>query len=447
MEMKVTLNRGLDLRLKGEVPAGAPTESVAAARVAVSPVDYPGFQPKLDVKEGDPVKAGDPLMHDKVYEQICLVSPVTGKVAEVVRGERRKILRVVVEASAGAGENVGVAVPESSEAIIEAMQKSGVWALMRQRPYDIVPVPGKTPVNIFVTAFDSAPLAPDLTAMVAGKQAEVEAGLKALCSLTSGKVYVSKRADASLGVPAPAVAVEVAGAHPAGNAGVQAANIAPVNKGETIWTLDITTVARLGELLLHGAPCWDTAVAVTGPDVKVPRLVKTAVGASLKDVLDGDVADNGHHHRIIAGNVLTGVHERADGFLRYPYHQVTVIAEGDDVDEFMGWASLSPKKMSTSRSFLGWLMPRRKYAPDARLQGGRRAMIMSEVYDKVFPMDIMPEYLIKAIMSGDIDRMEQLGVYEVAPEDFALCEYVDPSKLELQKTVREGLDKLRKELE
>ncbi len=224
------------------------------------------------------------------------------------------------------------------------------------------------------------------------------------------------------------------------------ANIAPVNKGEVVWTLDADTLWRIGHLSLTGNVDFSTLVAVTGSEVIKPHYAKTLTGAPVNVLLKDNVKDDNRHHRIISGNVLTGTAVGADGFLRFPYTQVTVIPEGDDVDEFMGWASLSPSKMSVGRSFPGHFL-KKKFNPDARLQGGRRAMIMSGEYDELIPMDIMAEYLIKAILSKDIDRMEALGIYEVVPEDFALAEYADTSKLELQKIVAEGLEYLRKETE
>lgn len=447
MEMTVNIRRGLDLRLKGGVEAGPQVKSVAPGLVAVCPDDFPGFTPKLAVKEGQTIEEGAPLLFDKINPDTMLVSPVAGTVKAVVRGDRRKILRVEVETTPEKSAPATTSVGSDAEALRLALRRSGLWAMMRQLPYDIVPEPAATPRDIFVTAIDSAPLAVDLPRSVEGKSAEIEAGLKALATLTSGKVYVGMRPDAAIPVPDPAVKVVVKGSHPAGNADVLAANIKPVNKGETIWKLDIVTVARMGHLILKGFVDWSTLVAVTGSEVKTPCLVQTVAGAQIKPLIEGNVNNDGHHHRIIAGNVLTGTATGIDGFLHYPYRQITVIPEGDDVNEFMGWASMSPEKMSVSRSFLSRFLPGKKFAPDARLLGGRRAMIMSGEYDKVFPMDVMPEPLLKAIMSRDIDRMEQLGIYEVSPEDFALCEYVDPSKTEIQKTVREGLDYLRKELE
>ena len=446
MNRSIRLKRGLDLRLTGEVPQGAVAENRVTDLVAVVPDDYPGFVPRVAVKAGQTVAEGEPLMTDKNNELVTLVSPVAGVVEEVVRGERRKVMRITVKPE-GSALAAATACPTTPEEIRKALMQSGLWALMRQRPYAIVPNPDREPVNIFVTAFDSAPLATSLEARVAGREAEIEAGIKALKKLTSGDVYVSVRPKSTLRLPSEAVRVNVSGPHPAGNPGVQGANIAPVNKGETIWTLDIVTVARIGAMMLNGRPYWTTTVALTGSEVQHPCLIDTVIGARLSTLLSGNLKKADHHVRVIAGNVLSGAAESNDGFLRFPYTQVTVIPEGDDVNEFMGWASLSPRKMSESRTFPSKLMGRGAFAPDARLQGARRAMIMSEIYDKMLPMDIMPEYLIKAILSRDIDKMEQLGIYEVAPEDFALCEYADPSKLELQKIVREGLDYLRKELE
>lgn len=454
MKTEITINRGLDLSLRGGLPYETSIRRIPAEKVAVTPDDFPGLTPKLEVKEGSDVAAGQPLMRSKECDRIKLVSPVAGRVAEVKRGERRKILYVSVEAAEVETAHVAKVSADNADELRDALMQSGLWALMRQRPYDIVPVADVVPRDIFVTAIDSAPLAEPLTDQIDNKDGRIDAGLKALKSLTAGKVYVSFREGEDKDVMPDwaytddrVVVVEVNGKHPAGNAGVQAAALAPVNKGETIWTLDIVTLWRIGSLLLDGRVDWSTSVAVTGSDVAQPMIVETVVGAAVKPLLEGNLVESEAHRRIISGNVLTGVKISPEGYLRYPYRQITVIPEGDDVDEFMGWASMSPSKMSESRSFFSKLFGKKELAPDARVLGGKRAMIMSGLYDKVFPMDIYPEYLLKAIISKDIDKMEQLGIYEVAPEDFALCEYVDPSKIELQKIVREGLDYLRKEVE
>lgn len=439
--MKIKLKKGLNLDLAGSVES-LDARGVETKRVAITPDDFPGLVPKLEVKEGDSVMAGQPLLRDKKYDTVKLVAPCAGIVREVVRGERRKIERVVVEAADGQAVKLDAKAMDP----VELLARSGMLCRMRQRPYDIVPRPDTRPRDIFVTAIDQAPLSPGLAWMVADKAEELRQGVALLAKATDGKVYLSVGDDWTLGPIAGAEMVEVDGKHPAGNAGVQAANIKPVNKGETIWTLDVVTLCKIGRLALTGDIDCMTRVAVTGSEVEHPCIMDTIEGAELKPLLEGNVKQESHHVRVISGNVLTGTAESPDLYLRFPYRQITVIPDGDDVDEFMGWASLSPGKMSTSPSFLGHFFGS-KFAPDARLKGGRRAMIMSGQYDKYVPMDILPEYLIKAILAKDINAMEQLGIYEVAPEDFALAEYADTSKLPLQQIVRDGLDYLRKELE
>ncbi len=443
--MKLKLKKGLNLDLAGKVTDLRPTE-VAATRYAVVPDDFPGFVPKLAVAEDDEVAAGAPLLHDKVHEQVAVVSPVAGRVAQVVRGARRKIERVVVEAGEpGAPVKHDVSAAGTPAGALELLCKGGMLARMRQRPYDIVPNPEMRPRDIFVTGLDTAPLSPGII-LPADNAAALEAGVKLLGLLTEGKVYVSLPAQTDVKPIPGAEMVTVEGPHPAGNVGVQIANIAPVSKGETVWTLDILTLYKIGHLALTGEADSRTLVAVTGSDTVRPCMLECREGAEVDALLTGNVDGHGHHVRIISGNVLTGVKVGMDGFLRFPYRQITVIPEGDDVDEFMGWASLSPSKMSVSPTFPGHFFGH-GFKPDARILGGRRAMIMSGEYDKVMPMDIMTEYLVKAILGGDIEGMENLGIYEVAPEDVALCEYVDSSKMPLQQIVRSGLDSLRKELE
>lgn len=448
MSQNITPKRGLDLRLQGGLQPDSPHRKALSALYAVCPDDFPGFTPKVEVKEGDVVKCGTALLRDKTTPAMKLVSPVAGTVEQVVRGERRKILRVTLRpdaADADASVDFGKA-PATADQAKELLLGSGLWAMMRQRPYDIVPNPEVAPRDIFVTGFDSAPLAADICDELTA--ADLQAGADLLNMLTTGNIYLSLRpGETRIAVPDGVKEVRVSGPHPAGNAGIQAANIAPVNKGQTIWTLSIDTLARIGRTARTGRSDWSVSVALVGSEVTTPCVVETRAGAAVAAIAADDVKVDGVHHRYISGNVLSGRAVGADGFLRWPYRQITVIREGDDRDEFMGWASVSPSKMSVSSSFPSRFMPWRRFAPDARLQGGRRAMIMSGIYEKMLPMDVMAEYLIKAIIARDIDRMEQLGIYEVAPEDFALAEYADPSKLELQQMVREGLDYMRRETE
>lgn len=440
--MNLKLKKGLTLNIAGALPQDARLQKVNTSLCAIVPDDFPGFIPKLCVKEGDAVNIGTPILYNKADEALKITSPIAGTVKAIVRGERRKILRIEIEA----GPTQAPKPAFEKNDTIGMLAQSGLLALLRQRPFDIVVDTHTTVRDIFITAYDPAPLAPSPVVFDAIFTADdYRAGVAALAKLTEGKVYLCHGADWKAGNIAGAEMVTVQGPFPAGNAGVQIANIAPVNKGETVWTLDLPTLGRIGRLTGKGELCWDTIVAVTGPEVAKPALRQTIIGSAIAPLIDGCLDSAEHHRRIISGNVLVGQAIGFDGFLRFPYRQITVIAEGDDKNEFMGWASFSPGKMSESRTFPGHFL-NRLFRPDARLNGGRRAMIMSGEYDKMMPMDILPEYLLKAILSDNIEDMEKLGIYEVAPEDFAAAEYADTSKLPLQQIVRDGLNKLRKEL-
>lgn len=437
------IKRGLDIPLEGKASAETVNDTVSTV-FAITPDDFPGITWKCVVKPGDKVKAGDALLCDKTTSLIALVSPVAGTVEEVARGERRHILYVSVRKEGA--ETTKFPEGDMGNEIRETLAKSGLWAYIRQRPYDIVPSLDSNPRDIFVTTFDSAPLAPDLFSNPDFDNSCLEKGLEILSKLTEGKVYLSVRYGEHNISSEFAEVIEFDGPHPAGNVGVQISAVKPVNKGETVWTLDAVTVQRIGKLFTTGIADYSCMVAVTGPEVENPHFVKTFAGVPVKTLTECNLkTDEGI--RLISGNVLTGEKVSKDGYLHFPYRQLTVIKEGEDADEFMGWASISPRKFSVKRSFPAFLRGLTKpYGFDARIKGGHRAMILSGEYDKVFPFDIYPEFLLKAIMAKDIDRMEKLGIYEVAPEDFALPEFVDTSKIELQKTVREGLDYLRKEL-
>lgn len=441
MSKIIRIKKGLNIPLEGAA-ADRVTVDDRSVLFGITPDDFPGYTWKTAVKAGDMVKAGDPLLFAKEDGRLCLTSPVAGVVADIHRGERRKIEYVSVEKSdEQTAHDFGKATDADSR--METLMRSGLFAMMRQRPFDTVPFVNVAPRDIFVTAFDTAPLAVGMMSESVSRW--LEAGLKALASFTTGKVYLS--VPAGSGIKSSAAEVyEFEGPHPAGNVGTQIAAIRPVNKGESVWTLDAVTAARIGCLFETGKVDYTARVALTGADIRDPHIVVTKIGASLSTLLAGQI-DGQKGVRLISGNVLTGVRvQTSTGFLRYPYRQITAIDEGNDADEFMGWASMNPKKYSVKRTFPAFLRGLSKpFSFDARVKGGHRAMIMSGEYDKVFPMDIYPEYLIKAIMAKDIERMEQLGIYEVAPEDFALAEFVDTSKIELQKLVRDGLDYLRKE--
>ncbi len=436
----VRLKKGFDIHLLGAIENKDIAFTSPAQSVAVVPDDFHGIIPRMEKKEGDAVAAGEPLYHDKNDEAIKVVAPVSGIVKEVRRGERRHINAIIISPEGNAAVT-----HDPQRPALDVLLASGLWVMLRQRPYDVVPSPGVRPRDIFVTAFDSAPLAPDLDVVLGDKSKFIAKGVEVLSGLTDGKVYIGTRKGQSIEATG-AVVTTFVGPHPAGNVGVQAANTVPVNKGEVVWTLDIVTLARIGELFTTGKVSHDTVVAVDGEMVQQPRYVKTVMGADLATVLKNE-AINVAQSRFISGNVLTGVKVEADQWLRAPYRHVTIIPENNDPDEFMGWAALSPNRFSIYRTFTTWLRGLGKpVSMDSRIKGGERAIVRTGEYDAMLPMDIYGEFLIKAIISGDIDKMEQLGIYEIAPEDFALAEFADTSKLELQRIVREGLDKLRAEM-
>lgn len=435
----IKLKKGYNLNLKGGITDASIVDAPLAQSYAIVPDDFSGIVPRLEKKEGEHVAAGEAVYHDKANEAIKICSPVCGTVKEVRRGERRKIEAIIIEPDGG---NDCAAIDTSDAK--SALLNSGLWALLRQRPYDVVPSPDVTPRDIFVTCFDSAPLAADWKLFTDGNAEIIKKGIQALKSLTSGNVYLGC-------CPGNVIdsdhTVVFEGPHPAGNAGIQAANIRPVNKGEVVWTTDIITVMRIGKLMSTGKVDFSTIVAVTGEKATKPQLVKCIAGAPVASVVAGAVDVNDANTRIISGNVLTGTHIAASDYIRAPYRQITAIPNIAVEDEFMGWASVSPKKFSVYRSFTSWLFGNRKAASfDAKINGGERAIVMAGEYDRMIPMDIYAEFLLKAIITFDIEKMEQLGIYEVAPEDFALAEYADTSKLELQSIVRNGLNRLRAEM-
>ena len=437
----IRLKKGFDLHLLGAIQGNDIAFTSPARSVAIVPDDFHGVIPRMEKKEGEHVIAGEPLYHDKNDEDIKVVAPVSGTIKEIRRGERRHIDAIII-----APDNDGQAVKHDTGGdAVKTLKAAGLWVMLRQRPYDVVPYTDVRPRNVFVTAFDSAPLAPDLDVVLGDKRQFIGRGVEVLKSLTDGNVCIGTREGQAFDAPGAQVNT-FAGPHPAGNAGVQAANTIPVNKGEVVWTLDIVTLARIGELFTTGMVSHDTVVAIDGEMVQQPGYVKTVMGADLETVLKNQLT-NVARSRIISGNVLTGVKVNVDQWLRAPYRHITIIPENNKPDEFMGWASFNPNRFSIYRTFTTWLRGLKKpVSMDSRIKGGERAIVRTGEYDAMLPMDIHAEFLIKAIISGDIDKMEQLGVYEIAPEDFALAEFADTSKLELQRIVRQGLDKLRAEM-
>lgn len=447
MSLDIKIKRGLDIRLVGE--AEKVTENLAASETyAIKPTDFTGLTPKLMAREGDEVKAGSPLFYSKDDNRVVITSPVSGEVVEVIRGAKRKIMGVKVLADKQTNYlDFGKADPSSlsGEEVKEKLLKSGVWSYIRQRPYNVIANPDDQPKAVVVSAFDSSPLAPDYDYVIEGQGDAFQAGLNALAKLTTGKVHLNVRQSASsVFTGAKGVQVnKVSGPHPAGNVGVQIHHIDPIGKGEKVWVVSVQDVVIIGKLFLEGKYDATKVLALTGSQVKSPKYYRLVQGATVKSL----VADKteGDHNRIISGNVLTGDKVSLDDYLGFYHSQVTVIPEGDE-PEFMGWLAPGFDKFSASRTFFTWLTPSsKKFKLDTGLHGEERAFVMSGEYERVLPMDIYPVQLLKASLANDIELMEGLGIYEVDEEDFALCEYVCTSKIEVQSILREGLDLVRSE--
>ena len=447
----IKLKRGLNIPFEG--PAAETLGSVRRPEVFhIVPDHFAGITPKLDVKVGDKVKAGSPLFHDKTFEEMHFTSPVSGEVKEIVRGERRKILSIDILADA----KIAYEKFDTAEDVKALLLKSGLWALMKQRPYDCIALPTKTPRAIFISSFDSAPVAPNYEFVLKGQLPTLQAGVSALAKLAPVFIGIQAGARATeFRELKDCTLYEVAGPHPAGNVGVQLNNLAPLAKGETVFTVNIQDLAIIGRLFQKGIVDMQKKVALTGPLAYGKQYYNVLPGMEFDAILRSNVHDE-VACRFIAGNVLSGRQIQPTDIISPYDNQITVLEDGAERHEFMGWllprfnafnaGCTDPAKM-LDNCFTRWLFGPKKYQWDARLKGGRRAIIVSNEYDRVFPMDIYPEYLIKAMIAGNIDRMEALGAYEVAPEDFALCEFVCTSKMPLQAIVREALDNLKKEIE
>ena len=448
----IKLNKGLDINLKGRAEEQK-IQLKSNGKYALVPDDFEGVTPKVVVREGDKVQAGDALFVNKQYPEVKFASPVSGTVSAVVRGERRKVLCVKVDADAKQSY-VDFGKKDVSKldgkAVIDALLEAGLFGYIDQLPYAVSTNPSVMPKAIFVSALRDKPLACDFQFEAKGQEQDFVTGIQALSKIAKTHVGLGIQPDfqteiRKLGIDQFAELTIFDGKCPAGNVGVQVNHVDPVNKGEVVWTIgDPTVVLFIGRLFNTGKVDLRRTVALCGSEVKSPAYVDMLVGEELSTLLSNSY-DASKSVRIINGNVLTGKPTTKEGYLGAHASEITVIPEGNDADELLGWILPRFKQFSVNRSYFSWLCGNKSYALDARIKGGERHMIMSGEYDRVLPMDIYGEYLIKAIIAGDIDRQEALGVYEVSPEDFALAEFVDSSKLELQRIVREGLNILRKE--
>ena len=482
VQKTISIRKGLDLPIDGAAELRL-TDARSIATYALKPTDFVGLTPRLVVEEGDAVAVGDALFYDKNDERIRFTSPVSGRVKAIVRGEKRRLLEVIVEAdfkSAGSSGSDGKSSPtmQTADEIKSAMLQCGLWTMMRQRPFGTVANPDDKPKAIFVSAFDSAPLAPDYDFVMRGREETLKKGLEALTELTEGMVHVCFRpgqriADGfvkgeHVGSPLRVMTHFINGPHPAGNIGTQIAHIDPINKGDIVWTVNIQDVAVLGELVTTGVYNPEKVISVAGPNIKNPHYYRVKTGACLAEItksqlpnsdypkMDAGVTDK--ENRIVSGNILSGTQIDADGFLGAYDDLVSILPEGDYYD-FMGWVMPGIRKFSFSRTFLSGFMPKSTFKPmgislprfenlwkfDTNTHGDERPLVFTGNFERVFPFDIYPTQLIKACVVGDIDLMENLGIYEVEPEDFALCEFIDTSKTDIQAIIREALEKLRKE--
>ena len=487
MTETITIRKGLDIPISGKAELRL-TDARSITTYAMKPTDFVGLKPRLVVEEGDIVHVGDALFVDKQDERIKFTSPVSGRVKAIVRGEKRKLLEVVVEAdcksaySAGSDcksepttEQTANKLPQTAEEIKAAMLQCGLWPMMRQRPFGTVANPDDTPKAIFVSAFDSAPLAPDYDFILQGREECFKKGLEALAKLTEGMVHVCFRPNQKLDCFVPRNDAKrrleihhVKGPHPAGNIGTQIAHIDPINKGEVVWTMNPQDVVVLGELVTTGVYNPEKVIAVAGPQTVNPHYYRITAGACVErlvapqlpnpDYPKMETGEASLHYRVISGNILSGTQIAADGFLGAYDSLLSILPEGDYYD-FMGWLMPGFKKFSFSRTFLSGFMPKSTFKPlgidlprfekfwkfDTNTHGDERPLVFTGNFERVFPFNIYPTQLIKACIIGDIELMESLGIYEVEPEDFALCEFIDTSKTNIQAIVREGLELLRKE--
>ncbi|WP_282113865.1 Na(+)-translocating NADH-quinone reductase subunit A [Maribacter stanieri] len=448
MSKDIRIKKGLNINLVGAAEQTT-SKAVLSNVYAIQLSDFHGITPKMMVKQGAEVKAGEPLFYNKNMESMLFVSPVSGELIEIERGDRRRILTLKIladktqEAFSGAALDVEKA---SREELKATLLKSGCWPFIKQRPYDVVANPDTTPKSIFISGYSSGPLQADLNYVLQGKEKELQTAITALGKLTPGKVHVSVGSASSPLSSMKGIELHnVSGPHPVGLVGTQINKIDPINKGELVWTVTPQDLIIIGEYLMTGKFNAERVIALAGSSVKAPKYYTTKIGAEISTFLYASGV-NEENFRVINGDVLTGSKSKPDGYLGFYNNTVTVIPEGDDYELF-GWNKPVFDKISATRALtFSWMQPNKKYDLDTNTNGEHRAFVVTGQYEKVFPMDIFPMQLLKACMVKDLDEMEQLGLYEVAPEDFSLTEFICISKQPHQKIIREGLDLLQKEI-
>lgn len=450
MPHKIKIRKGLNIPLKGKAEKTLIQVQEQGGLCALKPEDFPSITPKAAIKEGDAVKAGEVVFYSKSNPEVKFTSPISGTLKSIIRGERRKILEFVIEPD-GKKEYQKFAVENfndfSREKVIELMLLSCTWPFIRQRPFDIIANPVDIPKSIFISGFDSSPLAPDYDYILQGQEGDFQKGIDALRKLTKGSIHVTingkypvnKFWNAIKGIELNTIT----GPHPAGNIGTQIHHISPLNKGELVWFINPQDLLIVGRLFNKGIFDATKIIALTGSEVLKPKYYKIIGSASIESIIKGNITEG--NHRFVSGNPLTGTQIQQRESIGFYHNQITVLPDGNHY-EFLGWALPGLNKFSFNRSYFSWLTPKREFKIDTNIHGGKRALMITGNFEKVFPMDIYPMQLLKAIIIEDIDLMERLGIYEVAEEDFALCEFIDTSKTDIQSIVRNGLDLMIREM-
>lgn len=452
MSLNINLKKGLNVPIKGNAELLL-SKTILPETVAIEPGAFKGLTPRLLVSEGDKVLCGSPVLSDKIHPEILITSPASGTVKQIVRGEKRKLLAILIQTdedqqSVDFGKKDVSSLSEAQ--IRETLLKSGLWPLINQRPYGVLADTTIRPKSIYVSAFKTVPLAADQEFALGDQTVAIQAGINALAKLSDGGIHLC--VEEGTYAKSPFHKMEntvmhcVSGPHPAGNVGVQISNISPIRKNDTVWTVSLLSLAIIGKLLLGGKVDFSRKVAVTGPMAIRPSYIKTLPGMPMSYIAPW-YGTNASDVRIVSGDPLTGKNVGCEGYLGFFDDQITILKEGNQ-KELLGWCRpIRWKQFSSDHSYFSWLTPWRKYDMDTNIHGGQRAFVMSDsYYAKVLPMDIYPLYLIKACLAGDIDKMEKFGIYEVLPEDLALCEFIDPSKNDIQDIIADGIEKMRKEM-
>ena len=444
MSQDIVVKKGLDLQLVGNASPEIYTPE-SSDYISIFPSDFHGVFPKLVVKENDIVKAGETLFFDKNSEKIKFVSPVSGIIHEILRGDRRTVLEIKIKADKEISykkiEKINLV---DSSNTIDFLLENGLWTFVKQRPYDIIADPNSIPKDIFISGFDSSPLSADYDFITKDEKENIKAAIKCLTQLTNGSVHISirKESNSFLRELKNVVIHNVSGPHPAGNLSTIINKISPINKGDTVWTLNLPDLSIIGNAILNGKFVAERTIALVGSSVLEPKYIKTIIGSDISSFLKLK-HDNS---RIISGNVLTGTKLDSKGNLRYYSNEITAIPEGDDYDLF-GWAKPIFNKFSLSRALtFSWLFPDKKYDLNTNTNGEHRAFVVTGSFEEVFPLDIYPMQILKACMYEDLDEMEALGMYEISPDDFALTEFICVSKQPHQNIIRKGLDLMKKEI-